>query len=97
VTERSVAFTDVTLDLQMEGNYTFDGFSESRLVEIDGSLQLDHCPPDGNPEGTGCPTSGVVCGYGYDPIECGGVTVICEAGTWVEREHTDPSPECMSP
>lgn len=47
------------------------------------------------PLGTDCTSSGLECKYGYDPIECGGRTVVCTAGKWTEKEHTDPQPSCF--
>ncbi len=41
-----------------------------------------------------CSNEGLVCAYGYDPPECGGITVVCEDGVWTEREHTDPEASC---
>lgn len=47
------------------------------------------------PLGTACTTPGLECEYGYDPVECGGRTVACSSGTWVEVAHSDPQPTCM--
>lgn len=47
------------------------------------------------PLGALCTTPDQTCAYGYDPIECGGRTVICADGVFVELEHTDPMPECF--
>lgn len=46
------------------------------------------------PLGDACTTGGLTCRYGYQPIECGGRTVICRDGTWQELEHSDPQPTC---
>ena len=48
-----------------------------------------------SPLGSACSDTGQVCAYGYEPIECGGITVVCEGGTWTEREHTDPMASCF--
>ncbi len=47
------------------------------------------------PLGTDCTSNGLECKYGYEPIECGGRTVVCTDGKWVEKEHTDPQPACF--
>lgn len=47
------------------------------------------------PLGVACETEGWGCAYGYDPIECGGRTVICRDGRFVEESHTDPQPGCF--
>ncbi|MFT6396565.1 MAG: hypothetical protein ACJAYU_001308 [Bradymonadia bacterium] len=63
----------------------------------EGSTTLD-CPPGPMPPlGESCSEGGAVCGYGYDPPECGGITIECVAGEWLERERTDPGNDCVSP
>lgn len=57
--------------------------------------------PEGpeSPLGAACDSATFLdtqCRYGYDPIECGGRTVKCEANVWVEVEHTDPQESCAS-
>jgi hypothetical protein len=42
-----------------------------------------------------CDQEGLQCAYGYDPPECGGRTVICEGGVWIEESHSDPQPSCL--
>lgn len=56
----------------------------------------EECPagPEA-PLGVACETTGLRCAYGYDPIECGGRTVICQDGSFVEESHTDPQPGCF--
>lgn len=51
------------------------------------------CPPS-NPIGTPCELDDQVCAYGYLGDDCGGITALCVAETWTEREHTDPGPNC---
>ncbi len=50
-----------------------------------------------SPLGESCTDEGEECGYGYDPPECGGITVTCTSGEWVELVHTDPSSDCIAP
>lgn len=65
---------------------------------IDQGSTTVNCPPGPAPAwGESCSDEGESCGYGYDPPECGGITVICTEGEWVEREHTDPSSDCLPP
>ncbi len=56
----------------------------------------DECPagPEA-PLGAACAAEQQQCAYGYDPLECGGRTVICEGGVFVELEHTDPAASCF--
>ena len=42
-----------------------------------------------------CEQEGLQCAYGYDPPECGGRTVICQGGVWIEESHSDPQPSCF--
>ena len=42
-----------------------------------------------------CDQEGLQCAYGYDPPECGGRTVICQGGVWIEESHSDPQPSCL--
>ncbi len=42
-----------------------------------------------------CEQEGLQCAYGYDPPECGGRTVICQGGVWIEESHSDPQPACL--
>jgi hypothetical protein len=63
-----------------------------------GGTQTPACPegPE-SPLGEACDSATFLdqqCRYGYDPIECGGRTVQCEADVWVEVEHTDPQESC---
>lgn len=56
------------------------------------------CPsgPQAPSPGTPCSSSSdLYCRYGYEPLECGGRTVICTAGRWAELEHTDPQASCF--
>lgn len=53
------------------------------------------CPPGPQaPLGARCAKQDQQCRYGYDPIECGGRTLICVEGIFEELEHTDPAPTC---
>ncbi len=56
----------------------------------------DPCP-DGptSPLGDPCDDADTTCAYGYDPPECGGITVRCDGDTWIEVEHTDPTEACF--
>jgi hypothetical protein len=47
------------------------------------------------PLGTACATPGLSCDYGYAPAVCGGKTVQCTGGAWVETMHSDPQPSCF--
>lgn len=65
-------------------------------VSEDPDPQPTPCPegPEA-PLGLACDEPGLRCAYGYDPPECGGRTVECVDGTFVEFEHTDPQPGCF--
>lgn len=64
-------------------------------VDGGGTDAADDSCPSSNPIGEPCADDGATCAYGYDPAECGGITVECDGGEWVERSHTDPSPSCF--
>ncbi|NOY94238.1 MAG: hypothetical protein GXP55_23925 [Deltaproteobacteria bacterium] len=54
------------------------------------------CPTGpASPLGDACTNAGLICAYGYDPPECGGIDVVCEGGVWAERSHTDPMASCF--
>jgi hypothetical protein len=53
------------------------------------------CPASWAPLGGACTRAGLTCAYGYAPAVCGGRTVQCTGGVWVETEHTDPLPGCL--
>jgi hypothetical protein len=53
------------------------------------------CPGSWAPLGEACASAGLTCAYGYFPAVCGGRTVQCTGGVWVELEHTDPQPGCL--
>lgn len=56
------------------------------------------CPGGASaPLGAACATPGLSCDYGYAPAVCGGRTVQCTGGVWVETEHSDPQPGCFQP
>lgn len=42
-----------------------------------------------------CSQPELTCRYGYEPLACGGRTVICRGGRFQELEHTDPSAACF--
>jgi hypothetical protein len=46
------------------------------------------------PLGAACSTPSLRCQYGYNVPGCGGRTVICTGGTFVEESHADPGPNC---
>jgi len=73
------------------------------------TLSLAGCPdepamgtPEACPEGPSapldapCTTEDLVCAYGYEPLECGGRTLICQSGIFIELRHTDPAPSCFA-
>lgn len=54
------------------------------------------CPPGPMaPLGVACSSPGQLCPYGYNPIECGGRTVVCKDGRWAEESHRDPQAACF--
>lgn len=65
-------------------------------AESTGDPHPAECPaaPEA-PLGVACEDPGLRCAYGYDPPECGGRTVECEGGVFVEFEHTDPQASCF--
>ena len=65
---------------------------------IDEGSTMVSCPAGPmSPLGESCAGEGDECAYGHDPPECGGITVVCTDGEWVELEHTDPSSDCIGP
>lgn len=61
-------------------------------------VQATACPPkDGAPPlDDVCSSEGQICGFGYEPIECGGIDLQCADGVWVEFAHTDPMTACFA-
>ncbi len=55
---------------------------------------IGSCPTAPQQPGGSCSANGLVCAYGYAPIECGGRTVRCQGSVWVEVEHADPQLSC---
>jgi hypothetical protein len=72
-----------------------DGGSDDAGQSDGGPVDAGACPPGPvAPLGVVCSTPNQTCAYGYDPIVCGGRTVICQGGTWEEQSHSDPQPGC---
>jgi hypothetical protein len=51
--------------------------------------------PAGPSLGESCTAANLRCRYGYDPFVCGGRTVICQGGLWLEESHSDPQTGCF--
>jgi hypothetical protein len=69
----------------------------SACEELPNPAPGGECPPGPQaPLGTSCTKPGLECRYGYEPIACGGRTVICDEGSFRELEHTDPAPGCQA-
>lgn len=71
-----------------------DGGPDDAVNEVGDSSA---CPagPEA-PLGAACASEGLRCAYGYDRPGCGGRTVICSGGQFIEESHTDPSAECFA-
>lgn len=86
------------LELEMSGNYAYDDADETHALRVDGVATLGVCPLGPTaPLGDPCTRAGLVCRYGYESLECGGRTVECVDGRFIELEHTDPDgDDCSS-
>ncbi len=51
--------------------------------------------PAGPSLGAACTTPDLRCAYGYNPPACGGRTVICKNGSFIEESHSDPQTSCF--
>jgi len=70
--------------------------SAAASVSITACEEVAPACPEGPvaPLGGACHDEGQTCAYGYDVPSCGGRTVLCTNGTWLEKEHTDPAASC---
>ena len=67
-------------------------------IDVTTPVDADPCPTSeraATANGSDCTPEGQVCRYGYTTPACGGRTLTCTGGYWVE-EHTDPQPSCFT-
>jgi hypothetical protein len=72
------------------------GDSDASDADFSDSSATAECPagPEA-PLDLPCEQEGLQCAYGYEPPECGGRTVICQGGVWIEESQSDPQPACL--